>query len=271
MEGREAFVRGDRERTGEALLHLVEAAIHLAADGGAVRARVRAREGGVASVELCSTGTVLDDAVIEDLFDAFARARASRRLGRGAGMGLPIAARIIELHSGKVEVRRTDTGTDFEVTLPLYAGVVPSPGNSTPAEGAVLVVDDDTDCRTAVLDLLDAEGFLAEGAASAEAALAALAERPAPALVLLDYALGDATGREVLRYVRGEARLASVPVFVISGAADAARLTTAQGLERVDGFLEKPVQSSRLVDTVRSLVLPRGSPSLSASSGPTGR
>jgi hypothetical protein len=58
---------------------------------------------------------------------------------------------------------------------------------------------------------------------------------------------------------------------VISGAADAARVTTGTGLERVDGFLEKPVQTSRLMDTVRSLVLPRGAPSLSASAGTTGR
>jgi signal transduction histidine kinase len=271
MEGREAYVRGDRERTGEALMYLLETAIHLAAEGTAVRARVRAREGGVASVELSSTGTLLEDAALADLFDAFARARASRRLGRGAGMGLPIAARIIELHSGKVEVRRTGSGTDFEVMLPLYAGMVPSPGSPAPVTGTVLVVDDDADCRGAMLELLQAEGFTAEGAASAEAAVAALAERPAPALVLLDYALGDATGREVLRYVRASEPLSQVPVFVISGATDAARLTTGQGLERVDGFLEKPVQSARLLDTVRSLVLPRGAPSLSASSGPSGR
>jgi len=197
----------------------VEAAIHLGAQCSAVRARVRVRNGSVASVELSSTGTVLNDSAISDMFDAFARARASRRFGRGTGMGVPIAARIFELHSGRLEVRRTEVGTDSEVLLPLYAGIVPSPGHPVPQAGTELVVDDDLDCRVAVLELLESEGFAVEGVGSAEAATAALREGPAPALLLVDYALGAATGREVVRYVRSTERLAQVPVLVIFGAA----------------------------------------------------
>jgi signal transduction histidine kinase/CheY-like chemotaxis protein len=265
VQGAEAYVRGDRERTGEALSHLLETAMDLAADGSALGLALTSRESTV-SLEISVTGRALSQAESEALFEGFSRLRNSARLGRGTGLGLPIAARIVELHSGRVDLRPRAGGTSFEITLPLYAGMVPPAEPSAPGAGTILVVEDDADCRRALVDLLVLEGYAAASVDSVNAAVAWM-EKERPSMVLLDHALGDGSGQQVLRHVRREARLADVPVYVVSGASDAARLTTGEGLDRVDGYLEKPVQAGRLMDAVRSLVVPTRLRSLSASSG----
>ncbi len=82
-----------------------------------------------------------------------------------------------------------------------------------------------------------------------------------PALIFLDIHLQDEDGRAVLRFVRETPALADVPVFIISGDSNLGSLVSAKGPERVEGFLEKPIQLSRFLDTVASVVRPRGTPS----------
>jgi response regulator of citrate/malate metabolism len=78
-----------------------------------------------------------------------------------------------------------------------------------------------------------------------------------PALVLLDIHLRDEDGRTVLHDIRRNPVLAEVPVFIISGASNLGSLASEGGLDRIEGFLEKPIQLSRLLDTVSSAVTPR--------------
>lgn len=265
VQGAEAYVRGDRERTAEALSNLFETAMDLATEGSSLGLVVSSRDSTV-SLEISVRGRTLSDSESQALFEGFSRLRSSSRLGRGTGLGLPIAARIVELHSGRVEIRPRAGGTAFEVTLPLYAGVVPAAAAGAPEAGTVLVVEDDADCRRALVDLLELEGYAAVSVSSVSDAVAWMAEER-PSLVLLDHVLGDGSGQQVLRHVRRDARLADVPVYVVSGSSDAARMTTGQGVDRVDGYLEKPVQAGRLMEAVRSRVLPARPGSVSASSG----
>jgi len=45
-------------------------------------------------------------------------------------------------------------------------------------------------------------------------------------------------------------------VYIISGASEVASLSTGTGLDRIDGFFEKPLQLPKLLDTVASVVRP---------------
>jgi len=77
-----------------------------------------------------------------------------------------------------------------------------------------------------------------------------------PAMVLLDLRLSEEDGRSVLRHLRGLPELSETPVYIISGASEVAALSTGTGLERIDGFFEKPLQLPKLLDTVASVVRP---------------
>ena len=56
---------------------------------------------------------------LERLFERFYRADASRGEKSGFGLGLPIAASIVEEHKGTIKAESDDLSTRFIVTLPL--------------------------------------------------------------------------------------------------------------------------------------------------------
>lgn len=80
----------------------------------------------------------------------------------------------------------------------------------------VLVVEDDDAARELITLAVQQLGWRVREAATASEAVGA-AEREPPDLVLLDIGLPDASGLEVLRRIR---RSSSMPVIVLSGAAD---------------------------------------------------
>jgi len=65
-------------------------------------------------------GPAIPDEVLPHLFEPFFTTRQG-----GTGLGLAIAARIVESHSGHIDVRSTvDGGTEFTVTLPVRRGAI---------------------------------------------------------------------------------------------------------------------------------------------------
>ena len=124
-----------------------------------------------------------------------------------------------------------------------------------PSAGGILIVEDDRDCREVLQQVLEEEGYRVMTAAGGDAARAILSHIR-PAMVLLDLRLSEEDGRSVLRFIRGDAHLADVAVYLISGASEVSSLASAGGLERIDGFFEKPLRLAKLLDTVAAVVRP---------------
>lgn len=255
--GGEVYVKGDRERLQEAVGHLLENAILYNRKRGEVRVRVRA-ESGTAVVEVSDTGHGIDPADLPHVFDRFYRGRGAPRSG-GSGLGLAIVRQVAQLHGGSASASSVHgRGSTFVLNLPLFAGMV---GGDAPhheaRDGAILVVEDDADCREVLCQVLESEGMRVVSAQDASGAIAAL-EASRPALVLLDLRLGDGDGRQVLEAIRHDPRLERTPVFVVSGASESAAGFCWDGPERIDGFFEKPLNLPRLLDRVQEIVRPVG-------------
>lgn len=251
----EVYVKGDRERLLEALVHLLENAVTYNRSGGRVDVSIRA-EGGVAIVSVHDDGPGIDEKDLPHIFERFYRGAGSG--GRtGTGLGLSVVRQVAQLHGGSVSVQSAaGSGSTFELRLPLFAGEVDSGASAPePRDGAVLVVEDDVDCREVLSELLASEGVSVIQAGDSDAALALLATAR-PALILLDLRLGGSDGRAVLEHVRKDPRLERTPIFVISGAADSAAGFRYDGPERIDAFFEKPLNLPRLLDRVRAVVQP---------------
>ncbi len=255
-KGGEVFVKGDRERLLEAFGHLLENAILYNKKAGEVRLRVRA-ESGTAVIEVADTGHGIDSADLPHVFDRFYRGRGGQRAG-GSGLGLAIVRQVAQLHGGSATATSVPgEGSVFTLSLPLFAGVVGSEASAReqPRDGAILVVEDDADCREVLCQVLESEGMRVVSAHDAASALSAL-EASRPALVLLDLRLGDGDGRQVLQAIRHDPRLERTPVFVVSGASESAAGFRWDGPERIDGFFEKPLNLPRLLDRVQGIVRP---------------
>lgn len=109
----------------------------------------------------------------------------------------------------------------------------------------ILIVDDEPDIRELIGGVLEDEGYTIRTAATAEAALQAIAERK-PELVVLDVWLQGSSmdGLEMLRYLNSVDPI--MPVIVISGHGSIETAVTAIRRGAYD-FLEKPFKSDRLL------------------------
>ncbi|MGZ6140621.1 MAG: ATP-binding response regulator, partial [Myxococcaceae bacterium] len=252
----EVFVKGDRERLFEAVHNLVEHALFLCSPDGEVQVEIGS-EPGLALLSVRDDGMGLPPEDLDGLFDAFHRGRTGP--GSSVGLGLPIAAKIVQLHGGRVEADSAPgAGSLRRLVLPAFAaqvGMAEDDASGAPQAGHILLVEDDRDCREVLQELLEQEGYSVASAAGAEEARVLL-EGLRPAMVLLDLRLSEEDGRSVLRHLRGQPEMADTPVYIISGASELASLSTGTGLDRIDGFFEKPLHLPKLLDTVASVVRP---------------
>jgi DNA-binding NtrC family response regulator len=119
-----------------------------------------------------------------------------------------------------------------------------------PASGSILIVDDEAAIRESLETLLAIEGYNVEAARSAEEGLAMLAASPRD-LVLLDYALPDRNGIEVLEEIRQ--RDAGLPVIMITayGTVENAVRAIQAG---ATNFIQKPWDNEKLLADVRASI-----------------
>lgn len=112
----------------------------------------------------------------------------------------------------------------------------------------VLVVEDDSDIREALAEVLEDGHYRAIRAANGEMALAKLRDAaPIPCVILLDVMMPVMDGREFLARQQKDDLLRQIPVVVLSAHADAAHAVSQLNAA---GFLRKPVDLSELMRTV---------------------
>lgn len=112
----------------------------------------------------------------------------------------------------------------------------------------ILVIDDDSDGREALCDLLEMLGYRVECFANGQEALNYLHETsPTPKLILLDLYMPVMDGWEFMRRMHLDPSIADLPVIVLS-AIDRPRARYARAI------LQKPVNVRELVDTVNEIM-----------------
>ena len=118
------------------------------------------------------------------------------------------------------------------------------------ASVTIMVVDDDSNVRTTVSDLLRAVGFTVHSVGTAEAAVDRL-EEVSPDVVILDISMPGMGGIGFLRHITQQDGSLSHPVLI---------LTARPGMDRyfshlpVSGFLTKPCNGDILLEKVEQIV-----------------
>ncbi|HEX9121407.1 MAG TPA: sigma-54 dependent transcriptional regulator [Terriglobales bacterium] len=118
------------------------------------------------------------------------------------------------------------------------------------AQGAILIVDDEASIRESLQTLLELEGFAVQTAASGEEGLGKMAEQPMD-LVLLDFALPDRNGLEILRDIRDRDPELGVIMITAYGTVENAVAAMQAG---ATNFIQKPWDNEKLVADVRAVV-----------------
>lgn len=117
--------------------------------------------------------------------------------------------------------------------------------------GTILLVEDDNSAREALHEILNHAGYSVLPAENGKHALDSVeATGATPRLILLDLAMPVMDGVAFLSEVPRYAKLARVPVIVMSGDSRASRLRSEQ-LGNVMEVLAKPLDLSRMMELVK--------------------
>ena len=113
----------------------------------------------------------------------------------------------------------------------------------------VLIVEDDDDVRLMLSTFLGSKGYAVSSAGTATGGVSAACETR-PDLIIMDLGLPDADGLSAARAIRSDARLAGVPVLVVT-AYDTMQFRTEAVEAGCVGYMVKPVDPERLLETVK--------------------
>jgi signal transduction histidine kinase len=118
-------MQGDADRLRQAFTNLVHNAIKFTPAGGEVRVSCCA-EGGLLSTRIVDSGVGMEADLLASVVRPFHRLRSALDgQHQGAGLGLPFAKAVIELHGGRLDlVSEVGAGTMVTIELPVEAVAV---------------------------------------------------------------------------------------------------------------------------------------------------
>jgi two-component system CheB/CheR fusion protein len=252
-------VVGDPARLQQIQVNLLSNAAKYTLRGGRVALEVGA-EGGEAVIRVRDTGVGIPGDMLDSIFDLFVQ--SSRTLDRsagGLGVGLTLVRSLVGMHGGTVSAysEGEGRGSEFVVRLPLSAEPAPQespvsrPRVTLRDRAKVLVVEDNTDSRELLCELVEQFGFECRGSDSGIAALDVI-EEFRPDVAILDLGLPGMDGLELARRIRRDPRATRTVLIALTGYGQAADRAAARDAG-FDEHLVKPVQGEHLLTLLEKL------------------
>jgi signal transduction histidine kinase len=112
----------DQDRIRQVLHNLLENALRYSPLGGTIRVKAQPEDGSYINISVDDGGSGIDPANLPYIFDHFYKADRSRQRGYGgAGIGLALVKKYVELHGGRVWVEsQVGKGSTFYFTVPVF-------------------------------------------------------------------------------------------------------------------------------------------------------
>ncbi|WP_022949636.1 PAS domain S-box protein [Methylohalobius crimeensis] len=269
-------VSGDHKRLRQVLINILGNAVKFTHAGG-VSFRV-GYGGKTARFMIEDTGIGIEPRYLDKIFEPYEQASAKKMGLGGAGLGLAISKKIVDLMEGELEVSsQPGKGTLFKIELPLPSSpgeepdhylapadaVAEIPGASTKVapprprsmisrrffDRIFLIADDNEINRTVLRKLLVDYGAQVLEAANGEEAVTLIRKIPFD-LIFLDLRMPAMDGIEVMQWIQSNASPnAQTPVLAITAHA----LSEQSPMPRETGFVDcliKPVSDQELYTAI---------------------
>ncbi|MEM1293456.1 MAG: ATP-binding protein, partial [Cyanobacteria bacterium P01_H01_bin.162] len=281
----------DLEKFDKVLYNLLSNAVKFTPEKGTITVALEPADDHCV-IKVTDTGIGIREDQLPHLFERFRQADGSaNRRYEGTGLGLSLVKELVKLHHGDIHVTSTyGQGTTFAIAIPTgrhhlpadqiidqtavteksrarieLADIVTTAGVSVAAATAdsqppesdsgvphILVVDDNSDLRDYISNVLQRQDYQVRAAHNGQVALAML-ETFVPNLILTDLMMPGMSGLELLQRVRQDERLSSIPVVLLTAKVDDE--TRIEGVEQgADAYLGKPFNDRELLAEVRNLL-----------------
>jgi len=214
--------------------------------------------GDYVAISVTDTGGGIPPQVLPKVFDPFF---TTKPLGRGTGLGLSQVYGFARQSGGLARIHsEIGKGTTVEMLFPSaatdgaelpqieQAPALPQAGRSS----HILVVEDDADVRRVIVECLSLIGYRVTEASNGREGLEALAATR-PDLIVVDYAMPDMTGAEMIARAREHG--GDMPVILATGYADMAAVERLAGRPNI---LRKPFDIAALGDAVNHALKTQG-------------
>jgi signal transduction histidine kinase len=217
-------------------------------------AQVEVEPGEYVVITVTDTGIGMPPEVREKVFEPFF---TTKEVGKGTGLGLSMVYGFVKQSGGHITIYSEEgRGTTFRIYLPRIEAETGPEENTIqtnddlPARGeTILVVEDDADLRTLVVNLLGDLGYAVLEAGTAPAALQQLDTTSGVNLLLTDLVLaGGMSGRVLAEEV--QQRFKGIKVLYMSGYSEDAVIHHGR-LSHDVALLQKPFRRIELQRKVR--------------------
>jgi len=260
-------IYADERYLKQILVNLLNNAAKFTPQEGAIGLEVQAwPDEQIISFTVWDTGIGIAADAMPQLFKPFVQldTRLSREY-QGAGLGLALVYRLVELHGGSVAVSsEVGKGSRFTVRLPspdlqaeeeLPRASRAGAGDGTTAiadravEGRrILIAEDDGRTATILEEYLTSQGLQVKVAHNGVETLASLADLR-PDLILMDIQMPELDGLETTRRIRSQCRFQAIPIVAMTALVmpgDRERCLAAGA----DEYVSKPLSPRRLLTLI---------------------
>jgi len=264
-------LKADPDRLQQVFWNLLTNAVKFTPAGGHIQVRGH-RVGEQADVRFIDTGQGIEPSFLTHMFEPFQQGdnTITTRAQGGLGLGLAISKQLVEHHGGTIHVTSEGLGkgATFVVRLPLWRATrepVPehvgvtalaSESEAPTLSGLnVLLVEDESGTRGALVTLLSGAGASVTAVDSAQAAIEAF-QRARPDLIIGDIGMAGEDGYQMIGRLRaleqgtGIPRVPALALTAFVSAADGHQALSAG----FDIHLGKPVDPAHLLAQLQQLV-----------------
>lgn len=270
----------DRNKMEIVLCNIISNALKYTNTNGIISLRI-SNDKEFCTISIKDSGIGLNKKSKSKIFDRYYQIKSTNTSNVvGSGIGLSFTKKIVELHSGTIEVEsELNKGTEFIIKIPLNTNVIANKDheqsrystevienykelesmdvrslNITSFDNSILVIDDNEEIRNYLKQLLQNEYKIFEAKDGVEGVKIATNEMPD--LILCDIMMPEKDGLEVCKDLKNQISTSHIPIMLLT--ARSANMYELQGLEiGADDFITKPFDPQVIKARISSVLTTR--------------
>lgn len=226
-------------------------------NGSVILSLSQDRTAGKLCIKVSDTGVGIPAEEIPFVFQRYFQSSRTKGEKKGTGLGLSIVKKYVELLGGEISAESGETGTSFQLLLPVDYVSAESEDRHDDIDGAgdrrqnIVIVDDNTTICEFLSNVLDRK-YRCLCAHNGISGLK-LCQDVHPDLIIADVVMPDMDGLEMCRRIRRNPDLSIVPIILLTAKDD--KETEKKSLElNIDAFVGKPFDIDNLIGRIDQLI-----------------
>jgi len=171
----------------------------------------------VLNITIKNTGAAIPEPLQSRIFERYFQLEVPNgKLNQGTGIGLSIVKEYVDFLGGNIRLNSNQEYTTFDVKLPLHTIETNTEVNENALRGkpCILLVEDDVDFLLYMERTLNLEYVITSAKTASDAKI--ILSKQQIDLIMTDLSLPGESGLDFCRYIKGQAKLAHIPVLIVT-------------------------------------------------------